>query len=178
MIKDRIEVVQGDITKLKVDAVVNAANSSLMGGGGVDGAIHRAAGPKLHEECIEIVNNFGRCPTGEAVITSGGNMPAKYVIHTVGPVYRDGKHNEPVLFANAYLNSLILAVKNNIRTIAFPNISTGIYGYPKDEAAEIAVNTVIEFLKKDDSIEKVIFVCFDDDNFNIYNENLIMQNEE
>lgn len=170
MIKDRIEVVQGDITKLKVDAIVNAANSSLLGGGGVDGAIHRAAGPKLLQECKEIVKNIGNCPTGEAVITSAGNMPAKFIIHAVGPVYRDGKQNEPELLTKAYWNSLRLAVENNIKTIAFPNISTGIYRYPKEDAAEIAVNTVIKFLKNNVPIEKVIFVCFDYENFKLYNE--------
>lgn len=168
-IKDRIEVVQGDITKLKVDAVVNAANSSLMGGGGVDGAIHRAAGPNLLKECKEIVKKNGQCPSGDAVITSAGNLQAKFVIHAVGPIYRDGKQDEPVLLSNAYINSLRLAVKNNVKAIAFPNISTGIYKYPKEEAAEIAVNTVKDFLKNDVLIEKVIFVCFDYENFSIYN---------
>jgi len=169
MIKDRIEVVQGDITKLKVDAVVNAANSSLMGGGGVDGAIHRAAGPKLLAECKEMVKRNGNCPTGNAVITSAGNMPSKFVIHTVGPVYRDGEHNEPELLSYAYINSLKLALENKVKTLAFPNISTGIYEYPKEEAAEIAVNTVMDFLKNDNTIEKVIFVCFDYENYVIYN---------
>ena len=169
MIRNRIEVVQGDITKLKVDAVVNAANSSLMGGGGVDGVIHRAAGPKLLQECKEIVKRIGNCPTGEAVITSGGKMPAKFVIHAVGPVYRGGNNNEPELLSNAYTNSLRLAVENNVKTIAFPNISTGIYGYSKEQAAEIAIITVRNFLENDNTIEKVIFVCFDYENFSIYN---------
>jgi len=169
MIKDRIEIVQGDITKLKVDAIVNAANSSLMGGGGVDGVIHRAAGPKLLQECKEIVKRIGNCPTGEAVITSGGKMPAKFVIHAVGPVYRGGNNNEPELLSNAYTNSLRLAVENNVKTIAFPNISTGIYGYSKEQAAEIAIITVRNFLENDNTIEKVIFVCFDYENFSIYN---------
>ncbi|MBI5325251.1 MAG: O-acetyl-ADP-ribose deacetylase [Ignavibacteriae bacterium] len=164
----RIEVIQGDITKLKVDAIVNAANSSLMGGGGVDGAIHRAAGPKLKEECIKIVMKSGNCRTGEAVITGGCNLLSKYVIHTVGPVYKDGMSKESELLGNAYKNSLRLGVENKIKSIAFPNISTGIFGYPKKPAAEIAVSTVLEFLRKDDSIEKVIFVCFDYENFNIY----------
>lgn len=169
MSKNRIEILQGDITKLQVDAIVNAANSSLMGGGGVDGAIHRAAGPKLVKECKIIIRKIGSCPAGEAVITTGCDLPAKYVIHTVGPVFRGGKNNEPELLANAYNNSLRIAVENNLKSIAFPNISTGIYGYPKEAAAEIAVSTVKIFLEKNDSIEKVIFVCFDYENFTIYN---------
>jgi O-acetyl-ADP-ribose deacetylase (regulator of RNase III) len=162
--KNKIQIVKGDITKLKVDAIVNAANSSLMGGGGVDGAIHRAGGPQILEECVKI----GGCPTGEAVITSGGKLPAKYVIHTVGPVWNGGKKNEDELLANCYRNSLKLAVANKIKTIAFPNISTGIYRFPKEQAAEIALKTVREFLSGNDSIEEVIFVCFDDENLNIY----------
>lgn len=167
--KTIIQIVQGDITKLKVDAVVNAANSSLMGGGGVDGAIHRAAGPKLLQECKEIVNKIGSCPAGEAVITNAGYLPAKFVIHTVGPVYREGKHNEQKLLSDAYTNSLRLAIENNVKTIAFPNISTGIYGYPKEDAADIAIKSVLDFMKNDVTIEKVIFVCFDYENFSIYN---------
>jgi len=127
----RIKLVTGDITKLEVDAIVNAANTWLMGGGGVDGAIHRAGGPAILEECREIVARQGRCDTGEAVITSGGKLPAKYVIHTVGPVWQGGKNNESQLLENAYLHSLKLALKNGVETIAFPNISTGIYGFPK-----------------------------------------------
>jgi O-acetyl-ADP-ribose deacetylase (regulator of RNase III) len=164
----RIELVRGDITKMNVDAIVNAANGSLAGGGGVDGAIHRAAGPKLHEECMEIIRKIGRCQTGEAVITSAGNMQARSVIHTVGPVWRDGQHGEPALLVSAYRNSLALAAKNGIKTIAFPNISTGIYGYPKLEAAQTAVKEVLSFLETNNSIERVIFVCFDDENFEIY----------
>ncbi|TAL69844.1 MAG: O-acetyl-ADP-ribose deacetylase [Bacteroidetes bacterium] len=170
MQKNRIEVIQGDITKLKVDAIINAANSSLMGGGGVDGAIHRAAGPKLVEECKKIIREIGSCPAGEAVITSGCDLVAKYVIHTVGPVYRSGKNKEPELLANAYKNSLRIAVENNLKSIAFPNISTGIYGYPKEDAAGIAIATVKDFLKHNDLPEKVIFVCFDYENYNIYND--------
>jgi O-acetyl-ADP-ribose deacetylase (regulator of RNase III) len=127
----KIELIKGDITKLKVDAIVNAANSSLMGGGGVDGAIHRAGGPAILEECKKIVAKQGGCKTGEAVITIGGDLPAKYVIHTIGPVWNGGKMNESTLLTNCYKNSLRLAVENKISSIAFPNISTGIYGYPK-----------------------------------------------
>lgn len=164
----RITLLQGDITKLEVDAVVNAANSSLMGGGGVDGAIHRAGGPVILDECREIVARQGRCETGNAVITSGGNLPAKYVIHTVGPVWNGGNNNEPKLLENAYLNSLKLAVDNGIETIAFPNISTGIYGFPKEKAAEIAVKAVTEFLSENEQIKTVFFVCFDHENYELY----------
>ena len=159
-----IEIKRGDITKIKADAIVNAANSSLMGGGGVDGAIHRAGGPEILEECKMIVANQGRCPTGQAVITTGGKLPSKYVIHTVGPVWHGGSENEAAKLAECYKNSLKLAVENNIRTVAFPNISTGVYGFPKKEAAKIAVNTVKAFLSESDKIEKVIFVCFDGEN--------------
>ncbi len=164
----RIEIARGDITKLKADAIVNAANSSLMGGGGVDGAIHRAGGPVILNECKKIVVKQGGCPTGEAVITTGGNLPAKFVIHTVGPVWNGGKRNEQEKLADCYRNSLRLAVENNLRTIAFPNISTGVYGYPKKEAAEIAVQTVTEFLQTNSSIISIYFVCFDEENFQLY----------
>lgn len=164
----RITLLQGDITKLKVDAVVNAANSSLMGGGGVDGAIHRAGGPTILDECREIVARQGRCATGEAVITSGGNLPAKLVIHTVGPIWRGGSSNEEQLLANAYLNSLKLALKNEVETIAFPNISTGVYGFPKERAAAIAIQTVSGFLASNQAISRVYFVCFDDENYALY----------
>jgi len=164
----RIEIIRGDITKQKSDAIVNAANSSLMGGGGVDGAIHRAGGPAILEECKKIVAKQGGCQTGEAVITTGGNLPAKFVIHTVGPIWNGGKKNEAEKLVNCYKNSLGLAVENNLKTIAFPNISTGIYGYPKKEAAEIAVETVSEFLQTNSSIVKVYFVCFDEENFQLY----------
>ncbi len=165
-----IELIKGDITQLEVDAIVNAANSSLLGGGGVDGAIHRAGGKTILDECILIRNRQGGCATGEAVITSAGNMPAKFVIHTVGPVYKDGTHNEALLLRNCYENSLQIAANNNCKTVAFPNISTGVYGYPKPEAAEIAIKTVRE--NKLASIEKVIFVCFDEENYSLY-RNLI-----
>ena len=167
---NRIEVIQGDITILDVDAIVNAANNSLMGGGGVDGAIHAAAGPKLLEECLRINERQGGCPTGEAVITSGANLKAKFVIHTVGPVWEGGGTDENELLANAYKNSLILAVSNSVKSIAFPNISTGIYGFPKNQAAAISINAVKEFLQGDTTLQKVIFCCFDEENFTIYQE--------
>ena len=163
-----IKVLKEDITKLNVDIIVNAANKSLMGGGGVDGAIHRAAGPKLNIECAKL----NGCETGEAKMTDAYNLPCKKIIHTVGPVYRDGFHNEDKLLKNCYYNSLVLAKKymldNNLKevTIAFPCISTGIYGYPNKEASDIAFNTVKEFDK--DSIN-VIFVCFLDKDYNLYN---------
>lgn len=160
----RIELIQGDITKLAVDAIANAANQSLLGGGGVDGAIHRAAGPGLLEECRKI----GGCPTGEARITKGYNLPAKFVIHTVGPVYHDGSHGEAQKLACCYRNSLELAAQNGCKTIAFPNISTGVYGYPKTEASQIAVREVERFISENNSIEKVIFCCFDHDNYELY----------
>lgn len=159
-----IEIFKGDITKLKVDAVVNAANSSLLGGGGVDGAIHRAAGPQLLEEC----KTLNGCKTGEAKITKGYNLPAKYVIHTVGPVWNGGNHNEDELLSNCHNNSLKLAVENQIRTIAFPAISTGVYRFPAERAAQIAIKTVKNFLHQFKSIQKVIFVCFDEKNEQIY----------
>lgn len=161
----KMEAVKGDITRINADAIVNAANSSLLGGGGVDGAIHRAGGPAILEDCRKIIARQGRCPTGEAVITTAGNLPAKFVIHTVGPVWSGGTHNEREKLAACYANSLSIAVKNHCKTIAFPNISTGIYGFPKEEAAVIAVRTVAEFLLVNESIGKVIFVCFDDENF-------------
>lgn len=166
----RIELIQADITKIAADAIVNAANTSLLGGGGVDGAIHRAGGKAILEDCIKIRERQGGCKTGEAVITTAGNLPAKYVIHTVGPVYNKGGEKVEKLLANAYSNSLKLATENNVETIAFPNISTGIYHFPKDKAAHIAVETASSFLKENSSIKKVIFVCFDDENYNLYKE--------
>ncbi len=166
--QDRIEAIQGDITKLSIDAIVNAANQSLLGGGGVDGAIHRAAGPDLLEECRKLHG----CNTGQAKITKGYRLPARFVIHTVGPVFRDGRHGEPELLASCYKTSLDLAVKNKIESIAFPAISTGIYGYPKEEACRIAIKTVIDFLKTDNSIKKVCFVLFDRESLLIYQDEL------
>jgi O-acetyl-ADP-ribose deacetylase (regulator of RNase III) len=166
----RIELVRGDITTLEVDAIVNAANSELMGGGGVDGAIHHAAGPKLLEECLKIKERQDGCPPGEAVITSGANLKAKFVIHAVGPIWTDGNASEDHLLANAYRNSLELAVSNSVKTIAFPNISTGIYGFPKKRAAEIAIREVKDFLSNDDTFHRVIFCCYDEENYNLYEQ--------
>ncbi|MDR3024065.1 O-acetyl-ADP-ribose deacetylase [Chryseobacterium sp.] len=162
----KIELIKGDITKIQADAIVNAANSSLLGGGGVDGAIHRAGGPAILEECRTIRNRQGKCNTGEAVVTSAGNLPAMYVIHTVGPVWNGHAEKESKLLADCYHNSLKLAESLGVKTIAFPNISTGIYRFPKDLAGKIAVDEVRNF--KSDIIEKVIFVCFDDENEMIY----------
>ncbi len=163
-LRNRIEIFRGDITKLKVDAIVNAANSSLLGGGGVDGAIHNAAGPELLEYCRKL----NGCPTGEAKITPGFKLPAKFVIHTVGPIWRGGIQNEAKLLASCYKNSLNLAIENGIKTIAFPAISTGIYGYPLNDATKITVDVTIEFLKNNQSIEKVIFTCFDEKTYQVY----------
>ena len=160
----KIEIVRGDITKLEVDAIVNAANTTLLGGGGVDGAIHRAAGPELLAEC----RTLGGCRPGEAKITRGYRLPARFVIHTVGPIWRGGKRGEPEILANCYRNSLELAVENGIKTIAFPAVSCGAYGYPVEEATEIALNTTREFLAKTDKIDKVIFVLWSEDIFDEY----------
>ncbi len=167
-VDQRIELVRGDITQMQVDAIVNAANNSLLGGGGVDGAIHRAAGPEL----LEYNKKLGGCATGDAVITPGFRLPAKYIIHTVGPVWRGGKHNEEQLLESAYRRSLEVAVENGVKTIAFPNISTGVYGFPKDKAADIAIKTVRTFLENHPEIEKVYFVAYDRKNYDIYKEKL------
>lgn len=167
-----IEVIRGDITKVEVDAIVNAANSSLMGGGGVDGAIHRAGGPAILEDCRKIVARQGGCKTGQAVITTAGKLPARFVIHTVGPVWNGGKNKEEEKLADCYWNSLLLAVENDCSSIAFPNISTGIYGFPKNKAARIGVNTVSEFLETSKAVKKVIFVCFDEENERLVKEEL------
>ena len=167
MSRTSVEVVRADITKLAVDAIVNAANTTLLGGGGVDGAIHHAAGPELLEECREI----GGCPTGEARITRGYRLPAKHVIHTVGPVWHGGNRGEPELLASCYRSSLQLAVDNGIRSIAFPAISCGVYGYPIDQAAEIAVREVV----KDDRLDRVVFACFGDDVFAALERSLRLQ---
>src|SRR5262245_17829670 len=157
-----IDFLQGDITKVAADAIVNAANSSLLGGGGVDGAIHRAGGPAILAECRAIAARQGGCKTGEAVITTAGKLPAKFVSHTVGPIWNGGRQKEAEKLANCYRNSLQLAVEYGCRTVAFPNISTGVYRFPKDAAAAIAVKTVREFLAQTEDIEGVFFVCFDD----------------
>ena len=163
----KIEIIKGDITKLKVDAIVNAANTSLLGGGGVDGAIHRGAGPEL----LEYNKKLGGCPTGEAKISPGFNLPAKYIIHTVGPVWNGGTHNEDNLLANCYRNSLSLAKENNIKTIAFPSISTGAYMFPLERAAKIALTETKNFLDRNDFLDKIIFVCFDENTKKVYEEN-------
>jgi len=161
-----VELLRGDITKIKSDAIVNAANSSLLGGGGVDGAIHRTGGPQILEECLAIRNRQGKCKTGEAVVTAAGNLPAKYVIHTVGPVWNNDVEQCSQLLANCYKHSLKWAESLEVKTISFPNISTGVYRFPKELAAKIAVQEVTNF--DSEMIEKVIFVCFDDENEEIY----------
>ncbi len=163
---ERIEIYKGDITKLHVDAIVNAANGTLLGGGGVDGAIHKAAGRQLLDECKKL----GGCNTGDAKITKGYNLPAKFIIHTVGPVWFGGRNDEDEALTNCYKRSLELAVKNNIRTIAFPSISTGAYGFPVERAARIAINEVLDFLWNDESIEKITFVCYSQNDFEIYEQ--------
>jgi O-acetyl-ADP-ribose deacetylase (regulator of RNase III) len=172
----KIELIKGDITTVKADAIVNAANTSLLGGGGVDGAIHRAGGKAILEACIAIRNKQGGCETGQAVITTAGNLPAKYVIHTVGPVWNGDKEEKAALLASCYKNSLSLAVANNCTSIALPNISTGIYHFPKDKAADIAVQTVVDFMKSNanTSLERIWFVCFDEENYDIYLKRLPM----
>lgn len=166
----KIELVKGDITQIKADAIVNAANSSLLGGGGVDGAIHRAGGKTILEACMAIRAKQGGCETGQAVITTAGNLPATFVIHTVGPVWNGDKEEKEQLLASCYRNSLALAVANDCTSIAFPNISTGIYHFPKDKAAEIAVQTAYAFIKsnKTTSLKEIIFVCFDEENYDLY----------
>ena len=167
----KISIIQGDITRLTADAIVNAANTSLLGGGGVDGAIHRAGGPGIHAECVEIRNSQGGCKTGEAVITNAGRLPAKKVIHTVGPVWAGGENDEENLLFNCYVNSLQLAVDNALRTVAFPNISTGVYGYPKPNAANVAIRAVRDFTESHPGlIEEIIFVCFDNENYTLYQQ--------
>ena len=166
--KPQIEIIHGDITTVHVDVIVNAANPSLMGGGGVDGAIHRAAGPQLLEACKTVRQQQGECPPGHAVITLAGNLPARAVIHAVGPVWHGGDQHEASILEEAYRNCLRLAADNGYKTMAFPAISTGVYGYPKEEAAEIAVRTVTAFLTRYNPLERVLFVCFDEETAAIY----------
>lgn len=167
---ESIFLLKGDITTIQVDVIVNAANSSLMGGGGVDGAIHRKGGPAILEECRKIIAKQGSCKTGEAVITTAGRLPARYVIHTVGPVWNNGKNREAEKLASCYSNCLALAAQHSLESIAFPNISTGIYGYPKKDAASIAIQTMNAWLSPGRSIKKVYFVCFDEENYHLYKE--------
>ena len=168
------ELIRGDITQVEVDAIVNAANTSLLGGGGVDGAIHRAGGKAILEECIQIRNRQGGCKVGEAVITTGGKLPAKKVIHTVGPTWNGGNFEEDQKLEACYRNSLLLAEQYGCKSLAFPNISTGIYRFPKARAADIAIRTVREF--SGEIVEKVIFVCFDTENYRLYKEMLAQGN--
>jgi O-acetyl-ADP-ribose deacetylase (regulator of RNase III) len=165
----RLGLVQGDITRQETDAIVNAANSSLMGGGGVDGAIHRAGGPAILNECRQIIARIGRLPTGKAVITTGGNLKARYVIHTVGPVWHGGNKGEAELLASAYSESLKLTAEQNLKSVSFPSISTGVYSYPVAEAARIALDTVIAFLRDEStSLNEVVFVLYDANTYQTY----------
>jgi O-acetyl-ADP-ribose deacetylase (regulator of RNase III) len=167
--RTKVSMIQGDITKQATDAIVNAANSSLMGGGGVDGAIHRAGGPAILEECKQIVARQGRLPTGKAVVTTGGNLNAQYVIHTVGPVWHGGSGKEAELLRSAYYECLRLATENELASLSFPSISTGAYGYPVGEGAGIAVNTVVSFVKEQaTSLREVVFVLFDSRTYQSY----------
>lgn len=172
--KTKILLKRGDITQEQVDVIVNAANSGLLGGGGVDGAIHRVGGSAILEECRKIRETKGRCPTGEAVITTAGNLPARSVVHTVGPIWRGGEHNEEQLLHNAYVNSLRLASENGAKTIAFPSISTGAYGFPISKAAKIALKAVHDFIEEDSTFTEVRFVLFSDADYHVY-ENALGQ---
>jgi O-acetyl-ADP-ribose deacetylase (regulator of RNase III) len=175
----KLLITQGDITRQSTNAIVNAANSSLMGGGGVDGAIHRAGGPAILQECKQIVARQGRLPAGKAVITTGGNLKAKHVIHTVGPVWRGGNKGEPELLASAYRESLKVAAESNLSSVSFPSISTGVYGYPLDQAARVALNAAITFLSESDtSLREVVFVLFDSRTLGAYSSALREMAEE
>lgn len=165
-----LTLLKGDLTTIQADAIVNAANTSLLGGGGVDGAIHRVGGTAILEECIKIRNRQGGCKVGEAVITTGGKLPARYVIHTVGPVWNGGQSRERELLAGCYRNSLSLAVEHQVKTIAFPNISTGVYHFPRHEAALVAIAEVKKFIAANNSITEIMFVCFDDENYELYKQ--------
>ncbi|MCW3077637.1 MAG: Appr-p processing enzyme family protein [Bacteroidetes bacterium] len=171
-LKTRIQLIKGDITQIQADAIVNAANTSLLGGGGVDGAIHRAGGPEILANCRKIILAQGGCRTGEAVITTAGNLPAEFVIHTVGPVWSGGTNDEEKKLSSCYKSSLKLAAESNCTSIAFPGISTGAYGFPKDKAAEIAVTTVIDFLLKNTQPKTVIFVCYDEEYYCLIQQKL------
>jgi len=169
---DKIQLIQGDITQVMADAIVNAANHTLLGGGGVDGAIHRAGGPEILEECMAISERQGGCETGEAVVTTGGDLLCQYVIHTVGPIWNGGEDNEDNLLENCYKNSLKLAVDYGLKVIAFPNISTGVYRFPKVYACRIALKAVNDFLEENETIQKIKFVCFDEENYELYEQAL------
>lgn len=169
MLQGKIEIIRGDITRLEVEAIVNAANRSLLGGGGVDGAIHRAAGPQLLEEC----RSLGGCRTGEAKLTAGYNLPARYVIHTVGPVWQGGAHNEDNLLAGCYRNSMQLAVDHKIRSIAFPSISTGVYRFPIERASRIALRVLLDYLDTEESAPRVVMTCFSEPDLNIFRQSFM-----
>lgn len=172
VLKSKIEIIKGNITKISVDAIVNAANNSLMGGGGVDGAIHRAGGAQILEECRKIINTQGSCHTGKAVITTAGELPAKFVIHTVGPVWKGGNNSETQQLSDCYRNSLMIGQTNKCKTISFPNISTGVYGFPKDIAAIISLKTVFKYESVNNNYDKILMVCFDEENYSLLNKQL------
>ncbi len=168
--KGKIVLARGDITKMQVDAIVNAANMKLVGGGGVDGAIHAAGGPVILEECKSHIDANGECPTGDAVMTTAGNLPSKYVIHTVGPVWNGGRFGENQLLHDCYTKSLLMAEHHDLHTVAFPNISTGVYGYPKGEAAEVAIDAVEDFMETHETVNEVTFVCYSEENYHLYED--------